>query len=51
MYIFESVFSILYIEIKHKPLDKVNGTKNALFFLSRVPTDHSFTFNCDSYMS
>ena len=25
--------------------DKINGTKNALFFLSRVPTHHSFTFN------
>ena len=25
--------------------DKINGTKNALFFLSRAPTDHSFTFN------
>ena len=25
--------------------DKVNGTKKALFFLSRAPTHHSFTFN------
>ena len=25
--------------------DKINGTKNALFFLSRAPTRHSFTFN------
>ena len=25
--------------------DKTNGTKNALFFLSRAPTHHSFTFN------
>ena len=25
--------------------DKINGTKNALFFLSRVPTHRSFTFN------
>ena len=25
--------------------DKINGTKNALFFLSRAPTHHSFTFN------
>ena len=46
----ESVFNTLYIEIKHKslkkfPSDKTNGTKNALFFLSRAPTRHSFTFN------
>ena len=27
------------------PLDKISGTKNALFFLSRAPTYHSFTFN------
>ena len=27
------------------PSDKINGTKNALFFLSRAPTHHSFTFN------
>ena len=25
--------------------DKINGTKNALLFLSRAPTHHSFTFN------
>ena len=25
--------------------DKINGTKNALFFLLRAPTHHSFTFN------
>ena len=24
--------------------DKINATKNALFFLSRAPTHHSFTF-------
>ena len=24
--------------------DKINGTKNAFFFLSQAPTDHSFTF-------
>ena len=24
---------------------KINGAKNALFFLSRAPTHHSFTFN------
>ena len=27
------------------PSDKLNGTKNALFFLSRAPTNHTFTFN------
>ena len=27
------------------PPDKTNGTKNALFFLSRALTHHSFTFN------
>ena len=31
--------------LKKFPSDKVNGTKNALFFLSRAPTHHSFTFN------
>ena len=25
--------------------DKINGTKNALFFLSRAQTHHSFTFD------
>ena len=25
--------------------DKINRTKNALFFLSRAPSHHSFTFN------
>ena len=25
--------------------DKINGVKNTLFFLSQVPTHHSFTFN------
>ena len=31
--------------LKKFPLDKINGTKDALFFLSRAPTHHSFTFN------
>ena len=31
--------------LKKFPLDKINGTKNVLFFLSRAPTHHSFTFN------
>ena len=30
---------------KKLPLGKINGTKTALFFLSRAPTHHSFTFN------
>ena len=28
--------------LKKIPLDKINGTKNALFLLSWVPTHHSF---------
>ena len=31
--------------LKKFPLDKINGTKNALFLLSRTPTHHSFTSN------
>ena len=32
--------------LKKFPSDKINGTKNALFFfLSPAPTHHSFTFN------
>ena len=31
--------------LKKIPLDKINVIKNALFFLSRAPTHHSFTFN------
>ena len=31
--------------LKKNLLDKISGTKNALFFLSRAPTHHSFTFN------
>ena len=45
----ESLFSTLYNEIKKMlkkfPLEKINVTKNALFFLSRAPTYHSFTIN------
>ena len=45
----ESVFIIIYIEIKHKckkvPSDKINGTHNTLCFLSQAPTYHSFTFD------
>ena len=31
--------------LKTLPSDKINGTKNALFFLSRAPTHRSFIFN------
>ena len=31
--------------LKKFPSDKINSTKNALIFLSRAPTLHSFTFN------
>ena len=31
--------------LKIFPSDKINGTKNALFFLLRAPTHLSFTFN------
>ena len=45
-----NVLNTLYIEIKHKskkkfPSDKISGTKNSLFFISRAPIHHSFTFN------
>ena len=31
--------------LKKLPSDKTNVTRNALFFLSRATTRHSFTFN------
>ena len=31
--------------LKKIPLDEINVTKNALFFLLRAPTHHSFIFN------
>ena len=31
--------------LKKFPSGKINGTKSALFFLSRAPTHDSFTFN------
>ena len=31
--------------LKEFSSDKISGTKNALFFISRAPTHHSFTFN------
>ena len=30
--------------LKKFPSDKINGVKNALFFLSRAPAYHSLTF-------
>ena len=44
----ESVFSALYIKIKHKypkktSLGQTKGTKNMLLFLSRALSHHSFT--------
>ena len=36
---------------KKNPLDKINGTKTALFFLLRAPTYHSFTFDSQSLYS
>ena len=49
MYILK-VYSIHYTlrsnkNVQKNPSDKINVTKNALFFLSRAPTHHSFTFN------
>ena len=48
-YVKVGIFNTLYIEktkmLKIIPLEKINGTKNALFFLSRAPTHHSLTFN------
>ena len=45
----ESLLNTLNNEITQRlkkiPLDKINVTKNALRFLSRAPTHHSFTFN------
>ena len=31
--------------LKKFPSDKINGTKNALFFLSPAPIHYGFTFN------
>ena len=31
--------------LKKFPSNKINGTKNVLFFLSRAPSHHSFTLN------
>ena len=32
---------------KNLTLDKMNGSKNALIFLLRAPTNHSFSFNLE----
>ena len=46
---FKSVFNTLNNDItqmlKKFPSDKINSTKNVLFFLSRAPTHHRFTFS------
>ena len=46
---FKSVFNTLNDDItqmlKKFPSDKINGTKNVLFFLSWAPTHHRFTFS------
>ena len=49
MYILK-VYSINYTlkqntNVKKFPPDKINGTKNAFFFLLQVPAYHSFNFN------
>ena len=54
MYILK-VYVILYTEIKQickkNSLDKINGTKNALFFLSRGPKIAVLLLIWDSYIS
>ena len=37
--------------LKKLPSDKINSTKNALFFLLRAPTHYNLLLICDSYMS
>ena len=43
-FIFKSLH-ILQVYLIRYPLDKINSTKNPLFFLSQAPIHHSFTFN------
>ena len=43
-FIFKSLH-ILQVYLIHYPLDKINSTKNPLFFLSGAPTHYSLTFN------
>ena len=48
IYILKVVYSKHYTlryNAKKNPLDKINGTKNVLFFLLEAPAHHSFTFN------
>ena len=37
--------------LKEFSLDKINVTKNALFFLSQAPAHHSFSLVCNFYMN
>ena len=38
-------YTILWDKTHKFPLSKINGTKYVLFFLSRAPVHHNFTFN------
>ena len=44
-YIFNTLYIMMKQMLKFFPLNKINGPKNAPFFLSRAPTRHSFTFD------
>ena len=44
-YIFNTLYIMMKQMLKSFPLNKINGPQNALFFLSRAPTRHSFTFD------
>ena len=45
----ENIFNTLYMKVKQIlkkfPSDKINDTKNALFFVSRASAHHNFIFN------
>ena len=49
IYILKVYYTIHYFDktqmLKKFPLEKKNGIKNAIIFLSRAPTHLSFTFN------
>ena len=48
MYILKVYYTIHWDKtqiLKKFPLNKINGTKNGLIFISWAPTHHSFTFN------
>ena len=36
--------------LKRFPSDKINGTKNAYFFILRAPAHHCFTFPLQVYI-